>query len=113
MIPSSDDSAASPFSRSSDAKHMIKYVNVVIYSYQYLLDLKVAGILSKEMPRECVVVFTEPHCINNAYIEAGTGFRATRNLSKMNHEIDRYVFICIDPERFNEKFSKLLSNYFN
>ncbi|KAK4351702.1 hypothetical protein RND71_031015 [Anisodus tanguticus] len=31
------------------ARHMVQQENVVVYSYQYLLDPKVAGIISKEM----------------------------------------------------------------
>ncbi|KAA8550879.1 hypothetical protein F0562_002563 [Nyssa sinensis] len=34
------------------ARHMVQFANVVVYSYQYLLDPKVAGIISKEMQRE-------------------------------------------------------------
>ncbi|KAE9460587.1 hypothetical protein C3L33_07499, partial [Rhododendron williamsianum] len=45
------------------ARHMVQFANVVVYSYQYLLDPKVAGIISKEMQRESVVVFDEAHNI--------------------------------------------------
>ncbi|KAL7172353.1 hypothetical protein ACSBR2_031944 [Camellia fascicularis] len=47
------------------ARHMVQFANVVVYSYQYLLDPKVAGIISKEMQRESVVVFDEAHNIDN------------------------------------------------
>ena len=80
------------------ARHMVKYSNVVVYSYQYLLDPKVAGIISKEMEKESVVVFDEAHNIDNVCIEAlsvsvrrQTLEGATRNLSKMSQEIDRYA----------------------
>ncbi|GJM94578.1 hypothetical protein PR202_ga11235 [Eleusine coracana subsp. coracana] len=40
------------------ARQMVKYANVVVYSYQYLLDpKKVASIVSREMQKECVIVF--------------------------------------------------------
>lgn len=58
--------------------------------------IKVAGIISKEMPRESVVVFDEAHNIDNVCIEAlsvsvrqQTLDGATRNLGKLTHEIDR------------------------
>ncbi|RVW54867.1 DNA repair helicase XPD [Vitis vinifera] len=78
------------------ARHMVQFANVVVYSYQYLLDPKVAGIISKEMQRESVVVFDEAHNIDNVCIEAlsvsvrrQTLEGATRNLSKMAQEINR------------------------
>lgn len=79
------------------ARHMVQFANVVVYSYQYLLDPKVAGIISKEMQRESVVVFDEAHNIDNVCIEAlsvsvrtQTIEGATRNLSRMSQEIDRF-----------------------
>lgn len=80
------------------ARHMIQFANVVVYSYQYLLDPKVAGFISKEMQRESVVVFDEAHNIDNVCIEAlsvsvrkQTLEGATRNLNKMSQEIERKV----------------------
>lgn len=78
------------------ARYMIRFASVVVYSYQYLLDPKVATIISREMQRECVVVFDEAHNIDNVCIEAlsvsvrkQTLDGATRNLSRMAQEIDR------------------------
>ncbi|KAL0459545.1 UNVERIFIED_CONTAM: General transcription and DNA repair factor IIH helicase subunit XPD, partial [Sesamum latifolium] len=77
------------------ARHMVQFANVVVYSYQYLLDPKVAGIISKEMQRESVVVFDEAHNIDNVCIEAlsvsvrmQTLEGATRNLNRMSQEIE-------------------------
>ena len=81
------------------ARHMVNYANVVVYSYQYLLDPKVAEIISREMQRESIVVFDEAHNIDNVCIEAlSVSVRrvtldgATRNLSRMTQEIDRYIY---------------------
>lgn len=89
------------------ARHMVQFANVVVYSYQYLLDPKVAGIISKEMQRESVVVFDEAHNIDNVCIEAlsvsvrrQTIEGARRNLSKMSKEIDRYFFGLLILELF-------------
>jgi DNA excision repair protein ERCC-2 len=43
--------------------HQIAKADVVIYSYHYLLDPKVAAMVSKELSRDCVVVFDEAHNI--------------------------------------------------
>lgn len=78
------------------ARRMVQCANVVVYSYQYLLDPKVAGIISKEMQKESVVVFDEAHNIDNVCIEAlsvsvrhQTLEGATRNISRMSQEIER------------------------
>ncbi|WOL10751.1 hypothetical protein Cni_G19510 [Canna indica] len=80
------------------ARQTIRYANVVVYSYQYLLDPKVASIISKEMQKECVIVFDEAHNIDNVCIEAlSVSIRrqtlegASRNLNRITQEIDRKV----------------------
>jgi DNA excision repair protein ERCC-2 len=44
-------------------RRMLPYVNVVIYSFHYLLDPKVAEQVSKEMSKDAIVVFDEAHNI--------------------------------------------------
>ncbi|XP_056170614.1 general transcription and DNA repair factor IIH helicase subunit XPD isoform X2 [Syzygium oleosum] len=95
------------------ARHMVQFANVVVYSYQYLLDPKVAGIISKEMQRECVVVFDEAHNIDNVCIEAlsvcvrrQTLEGATRNLHRMEQEIDR--FKATDESRLRAEYQRLV-----
>lgn len=41
------------------ARHALSFANVIVYNYQYLLDPKVAGLISRDLARECVVVFDE------------------------------------------------------
>ncbi|KAI3996620.1 hypothetical protein MKX01_009452 [Papaver californicum] len=79
------------------ARQMIQCANIVVYTYQYMIDPKVAGLISKEMQRECVVVFDEAHNINNVCVEAlsvsvrqQTLDGTTRNLNKMDQEIDSH-----------------------
>ncbi|KAI3760090.1 hypothetical protein L1987_50480 [Smallanthus sonchifolius] len=95
------------------ARHMVQFANVVVYSYQYLLDPKVAGIISKEMQRESVVVFDEAHNIDNVCIEAlsvsvrrQTIEGATRNINKMAQEINR--FKATDAGRLRAEYNRLV-----
>lgn len=95
------------------ARHMVQFANVVVYSYQYLLDPKVASIISKEMQRESVVVFDEAHNIDNVCIEAlsvsvrrQTLEGATRNLSRMAQEIER--FKATDAGRLRAEYNRLV-----
>lgn len=41
-----------------------------MYSYHYLLDPKIAEVVSKELNKEAVVVFDEAHNIDNVCIDA-------------------------------------------
>lgn len=95
------------------ARHMVQLANVVVYSYQYLLDPKVAGIISKEMQKESVVVFDEAHNIDNVCIEAlsvsvrkQTLDGASRNLSRMENEINR--FKATDAKRLRDEYNRLV-----
>ncbi|GAB2232535.1 hypothetical protein Drorol1_Dr00011574 [Drosera rotundifolia] len=95
------------------ARHMVQFANVVVYSYQYLLDPKVAGIISREMQRESVVVFDEAHNIDNVCIEAlSVSIRtqtldgAVRNISRMTQEINR--FKETDASRLRAEYNRLV-----
>ena len=39
------------------ARHSIMMANILVYSYHYLLDPKVAGIVSTELPEDSIIVF--------------------------------------------------------
>ena len=52
------------------ARNMISFANVVVYNYQYMLDPKVASLVSSSLEKECIVVFDEAHNIDNVCIEA-------------------------------------------
>lgn len=96
------------------ARHMVQLANVVVYSYQYLLDPKVAGIISKEMQKESVVVFDEAHNIDNVCIEAlsvsvrrQTLDGASRNISRIEQEINR--FKATDANRLRDEYKRLVN----
>lgn len=95
------------------ARHMIQFANVVVYNYQYLLDPKVSGIISREMEKECVVVFDEAHNIDNVCIEAlSVNIRqqtldgATRNLNKVSQTIEK--FKATDANRLRQEYNRLV-----
>lgn len=52
------------------ARHLIHHASILVYNYQYMLDPKVANIVSKELEAESIVVFDEAHNIDNVCIEA-------------------------------------------
>ncbi|KAK9001910.1 hypothetical protein V6N11_024605 [Hibiscus sabdariffa] len=84
-----------------------------VYTLQYLLDPKVAGIISKEMQKESVVVFDEAHNIDNVCIEAlSVSIRrqtlegATRNLTRISQEIDG--FKATDASKLRAEYNRLV-----
>ncbi|KAH8792128.1 DNA repair helicase-like protein RAD3 [Hyaloscypha finlandica] len=52
------------------SRRMMSFCNVIIYSYHYLLDPKIAERVSKELSKDCIVVFDEAHNIDNVCIES-------------------------------------------
>lgn len=51
-------------------RRMFMHANVIIYSFHYLLDPKVAEQVSKHMSKDSIVVFDEAHNIDNVCIES-------------------------------------------
>ncbi|XP_026480041.1 general transcription and DNA repair factor IIH helicase subunit XPD-like [Ctenocephalides felis] len=52
------------------ARFAILHAQIVVYSYHYLLDPKIADVVSKELAKESVVVFDEAHNIDNVCIDS-------------------------------------------
>lgn len=51
-------------------RRILHYANIIVYNYQYMLDPKVASLISKDLETESIVVFDEAHNIDNVCIEA-------------------------------------------
>lgn len=51
-------------------RRLLHYSNIIVYNYQYMLDPKVANLVSKDLEAESIVVFDEAHNIDNVCIEA-------------------------------------------
>lgn len=52
------------------ARHLLHHASIIVYNYQYMLDPKVANLVSRELEAESIVVFDEAHNIDNVCIEA-------------------------------------------
>jgi DNA excision repair protein ERCC-2 len=52
------------------ARKAVTHANVIIYSYHYLLDPKIAELVSKDLARQSIVVFDEAHNIDNVCTES-------------------------------------------
>eukprot|EP00213_Chloropicon_mariensis_P001992 CAMPEP_0197480652 /NCGR_PEP_ID=MMETSP1309-20131121/42434_1 /TAXON_ID=464262 /ORGANISM="Genus nov. species nov., Strain RCC998" /LENGTH=738 /DNA_ID=CAMNT_0043022669 /DNA_START=139 /DNA_END=2351 /DNA_ORIENTATION=+ len=96
------------------ARHMISYANVIVYNYQYMLDPKVSQLVSKELERECVVVFDEAHNIDNVCIEAlsvnlrqQTLDNASRSITRLRTKIDEAK--ATDAQRLADEYRRLVT----
>lgn len=95
------------------ARYAITYANVVVYSYYYLLDPKVAVLVSKEIGRNTCVVFDEAHNIDNVCIESLSvtlnkkilekSQNCLANLSKEIGEVKKF-----DENKLKEEYNKLV-----
>ena len=86
------------------ARHMLSYANVIVYNYQYMLDPKVSTLVSRELERECVVVFDEAHNIDNVCIEAlsvnlrqQTLDNATRGITRLRNKVSPNIVALPSP----------------
>ncbi|KAL7554735.1 hypothetical protein ACHAWF_018562 [Thalassiosira exigua] len=78
------------------ARRAINHASVLVFNYQYMLDPKVAKMVSKELESESIIVFDEAHNIDSVCIEAFSVTiqsrhleQATRSLGRLSGEINR------------------------
>lgn len=95
------------------ARRCISQANVVVFNYQYLIDPKVAAVVSKELESESIVVFDEAHNIDNVCIEAlsvtlrqHTLDGAGRNIASLRREVDRVK--ATDADRLRGEYTRLV-----
>lgn len=89
------------------------FCNVIIYSYHYLLDPKIAERVSRELSKDCIVVFDEAHNIDNVCIESlsiditneslNKATRGARNLERKITEMKD-----TDAEKLQNEYAKLV-----
>jgi len=91
------------------ARHAISYANVIIYSYYYLLDPKIADLVSRELSRQSVVVFDEGHNIDNVCIESLSVILNKKIVEKAEENINVLKNILSDVRMKDE--SRLREEY--
>ena len=91
----------------------MSFCNVIIYSYHYLLDPKIAERVSKELSKDCIVVFDEAHNIDNVCIESlSTDItedslrKATRGAQNLERKISEMK--DTDAEKLQNEYAKLV-----
>jgi Rad3-related DNA helicase len=91
----------------------MSFCNVIIYSYHYLLDPKIAERVSKELSKDCIVVFDEAHNIDNVCIESlSTDItedslrKATRGAQNLENKIAEMKES--DADKLKDEYAKLV-----
>ncbi|KAF9005645.1 hypothetical protein BDQ17DRAFT_1353521 [Cyathus striatus] len=94
-------------------RRMMPFVDVVIYSFHYLLDPKVAEQVSKEMSKDSIVVFDEAHNIDNVCIESLSIDltrpmldSASRSVTRLGEKIDEIK--TTDAAKLQDEYAKLV-----
>jgi DNA excision repair protein ERCC-2 len=100
------------------SRHVLGVADVVIYSYQYVIDPKVANHVSKELPKNSILVFDEAHNIDNVCIDAlsvtldrRTMEASTRNLEKLTATLDRAQ--QVNADKLRAEYERLLQGMAN
>lgn len=95
-------------------RHAISFANIIVYNYQYMLDPKIASMVSRELEDKSIVVFDEAHNIDNVCIESMSVTLdrraldiASRNLSQLDNEVKRMKES--DAQRLRDEYTRLLS----
>ncbi|KAL8914774.1 MAG: hypothetical protein Q9171_000610 [Xanthocarpia ochracea] len=95
------------------ARRMMGFCNVIIYSYHYLLDPKIAERVSKELSKDCIVVFDEAHNIDNVCIESlsiditeDSLRKATRGANNLEKKITEMR--SSDADKLQNEYAKLV-----
>jgi len=95
------------------ARRMMPFCNVIIYSYHYLLDPKIAERVSKELSKDCIVVFDEAHNIDNVCIESlsidlteDSLRKATRGANNLERKIEEMK--ASDEAKLQSEYQKLV-----
>ncbi|XP_074630565.1 general transcription and DNA repair factor IIH helicase subunit XPD-like isoform X2 [Acropora palmata] len=95
------------------ARHAIYHANVVVYSYHYLLDPKIADLVSKELEKSSVVVFDEAHNIDNVCIDSMSVTISRRTLDKSHGNVEALARTIRsikerDAGKLREEYNKLV-----
>ncbi|XP_021786883.1 general transcription and DNA repair factor IIH helicase subunit XPD isoform X4 [Papio anubis] len=95
------------------ARYSILHANVVVYSYHYLLDPKIADLVSKELARKAVVVFDEAHNIDNVCIDSMSVNLTRRTLDRCQGNLETLQKTVLriketDEQRLRDEYRRLV-----
>ncbi|GME74773.1 unnamed protein product [Ambrosiozyma monospora] len=94
-------------------RRMMPLCNIIIYSYHYLLDPKIAERVSKDLSDDSIVIFDEAHNIDNVCIESlslditdDVLKRASKGANALNEKVKEVK--QVDSKRLQDEYEKLV-----
>ncbi|XP_075213318.1 general transcription and DNA repair factor IIH helicase subunit Xpd [Lycorma delicatula] len=95
------------------ARYTIQHANIVIYSYHYLLDPKIADVVSKELSKSAIVVFDEAHNIDNVCVDSMSVKINRKILDKAGNNVqilEKTVSDMkeVDAQKLREEYNRLV-----
>ncbi|KAJ3531424.1 hypothetical protein NMY22_g8164 [Coprinellus aureogranulatus] len=94
-------------------RRMMAFADIIIYSFHYLLDPKVAEQVSKDLSKDAIVVFDEAHNIDNVCIESLSIDltrpmldSASRSIVKLGERIEEIK--TTDAAKLQDEYAKLV-----
>ena len=81
------------------ARRFLISANVIVYNYSYLLDPKIANLVSSELQKDCIVVFDECHNIDNVCIEALSMNLNRRTLELAGQQLRRLELLLNEEKK--------------
>ena len=83
------------------ARYILTHANVIVYSYHYLLDPKIAEIISKELPKTSIIVFDEAHNIDNVCIDSMSITLSRKILERAQENVETLKIIVQEDKQKN------------
>uniref|UniRef100_A0A1A9V8C9 General transcription and DNA repair factor IIH helicase subunit XPD n=1 Tax=Glossina austeni TaxID=7395 RepID=A0A1A9V8C9_GLOAU len=95
------------------ARQAINQAHIVVYSYHYLLDPKIAEVVSKEMCRETCIVFDEAHNIDNVCIDSMSVKINRRIVERSTNALNKLQKLVQDyrdqgASRLNDEYQRMV-----
>jgi DNA excision repair protein ERCC-2 len=94
-------------------RRMMPFCNIIIYSYHYLLDPKIAERVSKELSKDSIIIFDEAHNIDNVCIESlsiditdDSLRKAARGAASLGRAVDEVK--KTDSQKLQDEYQKLV-----
>eukprot|EP00817_Percolomonadidae_sp_ATCC50343_P003684 CAMPEP_0117418402 /NCGR_PEP_ID=MMETSP0758-20121206/193_1 /TAXON_ID=63605 /ORGANISM="Percolomonas cosmopolitus, Strain AE-1 (ATCC 50343)" /LENGTH=743 /DNA_ID=CAMNT_0005198889 /DNA_START=157 /DNA_END=2388 /DNA_ORIENTATION=+ len=98
------------------ARRAMEHANIIVYSYSYLLDPKIASLVSAELSNDSIVVFDEAHNIDSVCIESlsmnlteGTMDQIDDNIDKLEDHYELYK--SKHEDRIKAEHTRLISSF--
>lgn len=95
------------------ARQAINRAHIVVYSYHYILDPKIAELVSRDFSRKSCVVFDEAHNIDNVCIESMSVVISQKSADKALSELSNVESVVRrvkegNAERLQQEYEKLV-----